>query len=53
MFEFYCVFLAADLKSENAVEQWLGHTGEVHTALFDADETSCYSIGSDGKVTII
>lgn len=49
----FTVFFATDLKLENAVDQWLGHAGEVHTVLFDFDETSCYSIGSDGKVSYL
>ena len=42
--------LVLDIKSSSCISQWVAHTGEAYTTLFSADETSCYSMGSDGKV---
>ena len=32
---------------------WQAHTGETYATQFSPDETSIYSMGSDGKVSVV
>jgi len=38
------------MSSYSCIAQWGDTNSEVYTVSFSADETSCYSINSDGKV---
>ncbi|XP_041369191.1 WD repeat-containing protein 91-like isoform X2 [Gigantopelta aegis] len=38
-----------DIQQHKCINQWDAHEGEVHTVQFSSDETTCYSMGSDGK----
>ncbi len=38
------------MQKAACVASWQGHTGEVYSIQFSSDETSCYTMGSDGKV---
>jgi WD40 repeat protein len=40
-----------DMQQHKVISQWDGHAGEVQTLQFSSDETSCYSIGTDGRVS--
>jgi hypothetical protein len=40
-----------DITSNKCIGQWGDSNTEVYTVSFSADETSCYSIGSDGKLS--
>lgn len=42
-----------DMQQHKVISQWDGHAGEVQTLQFSSDETSCYSIGTDGRVSKI
>lgn len=39
-----------DMQQHKVISQWEAHSGEIQTLQFSSDETSCYSIGTDGKV---
>lgn len=41
-----CIF---DLRSAERIATWASHAGSVFTAQFSTDETTCYTIGKDGK----
>ncbi|XP_061165038.1 WD repeat-containing protein 91-like [Saccostrea echinata] len=39
-----------DMQQHKVISQWEAHSGEVQNLQFSSDETSCYSIGTDGKL---
>ena len=41
-------YVAADVFQQECLFGWLAHQGEVHNVQFSSDETSVYSMGSDG-----
>jgi len=40
------------MSTHNCIAHWGDTNSEIYTVSFSADETSCYSISSDGKVLI-
>lgn len=40
-----------DMSTYSCIAQWGDNSSEIYTVSFSADETSCYSISSDGKLT--
>jgi len=42
--------MCADMSTSSCISQWGDGSCEIHTVSFSADETSCYSLSSDGKV---
>ncbi|XP_071090534.1 WD repeat-containing protein 91-like isoform X1 [Haliotis cracherodii] len=38
-----------DIQQQKCITQWPAHDGEVHSVQFSSDETSCFSMGGDGK----
>lgn len=45
------IFLScADMRQLSCLAQWSAHEGEVLSVQFSSDETSCFSMGCDGKV---
>ena len=45
-----CFTMILDVQKSECLSSWASHKGEVYSLLFSPDETSCYSMGSDGKV---
>ena len=44
-----CIFVT-DMRSFDCLIGWQAHEGEVCSMQFSADETTAYSMGTDGKV---
>ena len=42
--------IAADVFQQECLCAWLAHRGEVYNVQFSSDETSVYSMGSDGAI---
>lgn len=38
-----------DMRCHECIATWQGHQGSAHSVQFSFDETSCYSLGEDGK----
>ncbi|XP_062602822.1 WD repeat-containing protein 91-like [Saccostrea cucullata] len=39
-----------DMQQHKVISQWEAHSGEIQNLQFSSDETSCYSIGTDGRL---
>lgn len=39
-----------DMQQYECIMRWQAHSGETYSVQFSADETSCFSMGSDGKL---
>ena len=46
----YFVYFLIDMRSFDCLIGWQAHEGEVCSMQFSADETTAYSMGTDGKV---
>lgn len=46
-------FILIDMRSFDCLIGWQAHEGEVCSIQFSADETTVYSMGTDGKVNNI
>ncbi|KAJ8317213.1 hypothetical protein KUTeg_005117 [Tegillarca granosa] len=40
-----------DMQQHKCISEWEAHDGEVKSVQFSSDETTCYSMGTDGKLT--
>ena len=41
------------MSTHNCIAHWGDSNSEIYTVSFSADETSCYSMNSDGKVRCV
>lgn len=46
----FSFFFFLDMRSFDCLNGWLAHEGEICSLQFSADETTVYSMGTDGKV---
>jgi len=46
------VCVCVDMSNHSCIAQWGDTNSEIFTVSFSADETSCYSINSEGKVGV-
>ena len=44
------MYFLTDMRSFDCLIGWQAHEGEVCSMQFSADETTAYSMGTDGKV---
>ena len=45
--------ILTDMRSFDCLIGWQAHVGEVCSMQFSADETTAYSMGTDGKVNVL
>ena len=40
----------SDIQRHECIASWQAHSGEIYSVQFSTDETTCFTMGSDGKV---